>query len=118
MVAQYPPAGTEVYVGETVEVYFYNASMLITYKELTLDFPTDVTTMGDTFDVRIESRQMVGAGSFADILFNERVERKAFPVKYSVKLPVNNMPVKVTIYLNGTVYRQITVTADYTEKKE
>ena len=70
------------------------------------------------FDVRIESRQMVGAGSFSDILFNERVERKAFPVKYYVKLPVNNMPVKVTIYLNGSVYRQITVTEEYTEKKE
>ncbi|MBO4326509.1 MAG: Stk1 family PASTA domain-containing Ser/Thr kinase [Clostridia bacterium] len=116
VVAQYPSAGTEVYVGESVEIYFYTVRMLQTDKELTLEYPSDVQMIGDV-NVRIESKPVVGSGSFSDVVFSGIVKREEFPLKYHLNVQVNGMPVKVTVYINGSVYRQILVTADYTEKK-
>ncbi len=116
VVAQYPAAGTEVYVGESVEIYFYTVRMLQTDKELTLEFPSDLMVT-DNVNVRIESKQLVGSGSFSDILYSGTLRRNEFPLKYHLNVQVNGMPVKVTVYINGSVYRQILVTPDYTEKK-
>ena len=118
VVAQFPPAGTEVYTGESVEIYFYNVRMLQTVKEVTLEYPSDLAVMGNAVNVRIESRQIVGGSSFADVLYNAQVERKDFPLKYYVNLPVNNIPARVTIYINGAVYSQVLVTEDFAEKQE
>lgn len=117
VVAQYPAAGTEVYKGESVEIYFYNIRMLQTDKALTLEFPADLPVISDSLDVRIESRPLTGSGTFADILFSGSVKRKEFPIEYHVKLPVYDVPVRVTVYINGSVYRQILVDSEYTEKK-
>ena len=116
VVAQYPSAGTEVYVGESVEIYFYTTRILQTDKELTLEYPTDIMLITDA-NVRIESKQLVGAGSFSDIVFSGIVKKEEFPLNYHLNIQVNGMPVKVTIYINGSVYRQILVTTDYTENK-
>ena len=38
-------------------------------------------------------------------------------MKYHLNVQVTGVPVKVTIYIEGSVYRQILVTSDYTEKR-
>ncbi len=118
VVAQYPAAGTEVYRGESVEIYFYNIRMLQEEKFITLEYPSDLFMIGDTVDVRVESKQVVSSGSFSDIIYSGSVKKEQFPLNLTVNLPVSEIPVKVTVYINGLVYRQILVTADYTEKKE
>jgi serine/threonine-protein kinase len=117
VVAQYPAAGTEVYAGESVEIYFYNVVMLQDRKEVTLEYPSDLMILGDFVDVRIESKQVVSSGSFSDVIFTGQVKKDQFPMKFTVSLPVSEIPVRVTVYINGSVYRQILVTSEYTEKK-
>lgn len=116
VVAQYPQAGTEIYVGESVEIYFFTVRMLQTDKELTLDYPSDVTA-AEEVDVRIESIPLVGSGSFSDIIYSGSLKRNEFPFKYHLNIPVSGMPVKVTIYINRSIYKQILVTYDYVEKR-
>jgi len=111
VVAQYPAAGTEVNVGEAVELYFYNVQTLAYKEELTLKYPTDLVLGLGNISVRIESRTVTEASSFSNVIYSSNtVQQKDFPIKYTVTCPANGVPVKVTIYINGAVYRQILVT--------
>ncbi len=118
VVAQFPPAGTELYAGESVEIYFYNIRMLQTPKKLTLEYPKDAILPGSLINVRIESRSVTGSSAYSDIIFNDRVEAKDFPLEYTVNLPVNGTPARVNIFINGSLYRQVLVTAGTAEKTD
>ena len=44
VVSQYPPAGTQLMIGETVNIYFYDLSDILPKKELTMALPTVTPT--------------------------------------------------------------------------
>ena len=113
VVAQYPAAGTEVSVGESVELYFYNVQTLADRVELELKYPSDLVTGLGNMNVRIESRAITESSGFANVIFSSgTVQVSDFPIRYTVSCPANGVPVKVVIYINGAVYRQILVTRE------
>ena len=104
VVAQYPTAGTMVFKYETVSLYFCETTYLESSQEFVLDFPAHIK--GNTCDVRI-SYSNVGSTDF-DILYNKkRVSKSNFPLSVDVPFSYNGAPVRVTVYINNTVYKEI-----------
>ena len=51
VVSQYPPAGTQIMIGEKVNVYFYDLDNILPRKELTMALPTVTPTPTPTEEV-------------------------------------------------------------------
>lgn len=51
VVSQYPPAGTEIMIGETVNVYFYDLTDILPRKDMTIALPTVTPTPSPTLTV-------------------------------------------------------------------
>lgn len=97
VVSQYPPAGTEIFVNETVNLYFYDINKILPTKTVKLDFPADLV-QGNTCAVKIEAVMM--DTNVRNILYmDQNLAPEKFPVEYRVPLSLSGAPTKVFLYV-------------------
>ncbi len=139
VVAQYPKAGTELFVGESVDVYFYDRESIRPTKDCTFTYPENQTPAQPTapvdptipteptnpddptpgiptpepewFRLKIEAFPSDRLTNDYTVVFPEQqVSSADCPIAYSIPMPFHGGMTIVRIYVNGSLYCEMRVT--------